>query len=98
MASKKEINDFTTKSTLDSTDEIVIQETGGGTTKKTTFSSFLVDTLQAVFNRGKSILLTDETDGELKIRDSNTNSNRTDIIQILDKDDNVVFAVDKDGI
>ena len=35
----KEINDFSEKTTLVSTDEILLQETGGGTTKKGLFST-----------------------------------------------------------
>ena len=38
MASK-EINDFTVKSTVTATDEYLLQETGGGTTKKTLVST-----------------------------------------------------------
>ena len=49
----KEINDFTLKAVIDDSDEIVLQETAGGTTKKTTMSSITSQNIGGGFTSSK---------------------------------------------
>tara|TARA_R110002167_G_scaffold53361_3_gene153086 strand:+ start:3188 stop:4453 length:1266 start_codon:yes stop_codon:yes gene_type:complete len=53
----KTINDFTAKSPLVSTDEFLIQETGGGTTKKA-----LISTISAAITPSNQVLINAKTD------------------------------------
>lgn len=44
------------------------------------------------------LVVDDKTGGAVTIKDSATNVNRDNIFEVTDKDDNVIFAVDKDGV